>query len=59
MIELFIDHRTGKKKGGGTYIPAARIRLDSNNGKTPQVKIENFATFPARLFGVTSKGRRQ
>ena len=57
VIELLIDQRTGK--GEGTYIAAARIRWDSNDGKTPQVEIENFATFPARLLGVKSDRRRQ
>ena len=52
VIELFIDPRTGK--GEGTYIAAARIRWDSNGDKTPQIEIENFATFPARLLGVKS-----
>lgn len=51
VIELFVDPRTGR--GDGTYIAAARVRWDArgNNGQ-PQVEIENFATFPARLMGV-------
>lgn len=51
VIELSIDPETNR--GEGTYIAAARIRWDSrgNNGQ-PQVEIENFATFPARLLGV-------
>lgn len=57
VIELRIDNRTGK--GEGTYIAAARIRWDSNDGKTPQVEIENFATFPAKLLAVTSNRQRQ
>lgn len=57
VIELRIDGRTGK--GEGTYIAAAKIRWDSNDGKTPQVEIENFATFPAKLLGVTSNRQRQ
>ncbi len=52
VIELFINPKTGK--GEGTYIAAARVRWDSNDGKTPQIEIENFATFPARLLGVKS-----
>ena len=52
VIELFIDPKTGK--GEGTYIAAAKVRWDSNGDKTPQVEIENFATFPARLLGVKS-----
>ena len=52
VIELFIDPKTGK--GEGTYIAAAQIRWDSNGDNAPQVEIENFATFPARLLGVKS-----
>ena len=52
VVELFIDPRTGK--GEGTYIAAAKVRWDSNGDKEPQVEIENFATFPARLLGVKS-----
>ncbi len=52
VIELLINPRTGK--GEGTYIAAARIRWDANGEKSPQVEIENFATFPARLLGVRS-----
>ena len=52
VIELFIDPRTGK--GEGTYIAAAKVRWDSNGDNAPQVEIENFATFPARLLGVKS-----
>lgn len=52
VIELYIDPKTGK--GEGTYIAAAKVRWDSNGDKTPQVEIENFATFPARLLGVKS-----
>ncbi|CAN5859487.1 hypothetical protein BH20ACI4_BH20ACI4_29810 [soil metagenome] len=53
VIELFIDPKTNK--GEGTYIAAARVRWDSDgdNG-APQVEIENFATYPARLLGVKS-----
>jgi hypothetical protein len=57
VIELFIDPRTGK--GEGTYIAAARIRWDSDGDDgAPQVEIENFATFPARLLSVTSDRKR-
>jgi hypothetical protein len=53
VIELFIDPRTGK--GEGTYIAAAKVRWDSNGDDgAPQVEIENFATYPARLMGVKS-----
>ena len=52
VIELFIDERTGK--GEGTYIAAARIDFDYDEKKQQyQIEIENFATFPARLLGVT------
>lgn len=57
VIELRIDGRTGK--GEGTYIAAAKIRWDSNDGKSPQVEIENFATFPAKLLAVKSNRQRQ
>jgi hypothetical protein len=58
VIELSIDPKTGR--GEGTYIAAARIRWDSrgNNGQ-PQVEIENFATFPARLLGVVQRGNNR
>jgi hypothetical protein len=57
VIELFIDERTGK--GSGTFIPAARIRwnVDRRTGQN-QVEIENFATYPAKLMGVTRRGGR-
>jgi hypothetical protein len=57
VIELFIDPRTGK--GEGTYIAAAKVRWDSDgDGGAPQVEIENFATYPARLMGVSSDRKR-
>ncbi len=53
VIEIFIDDRTGK--GEGTYIAAAQIRWKQNKKtKEYEVEIENFATFPARLLGVTT-----
>jgi len=57
VIELFIDKRTGK--GEGTYIAAASIRYRTDK-KTNQstVEIENFATYPARLLGVTLRGKK-
>lgn len=56
VIELYIDERTGK--GEGTYIAAARIRWDRNSKNNQyQVEIENFATYPARLLGVTAAKR--
>lgn len=56
VIELRINPRTGK--GEGTYIAAARVRFDDDNGRQ-QVEIENFATFPAKLLGVQSNRRRR
>jgi hypothetical protein len=57
VIELYVDPRTGK--GEGTYVAAARIRWnqDKKTGQN-QVEIENFATYPARLLGVTRRGGR-
>ena len=51
VIELFIDPDTGK--GDGTFIAAARIRWDDDKkAGTENVEIENFATYPAKLFNV-------
>jgi hypothetical protein len=57
VIEMYIDPQTGK--GEGTYIAAAKIRwrTDRRSGQN-QIEIENFATFPARLMGVTQRGGR-
>jgi hypothetical protein len=57
VIELLIDPATGK--GEGTLIEAAQIRWkhDSKTGKD-NVEIENFATWPAKLMGVTQRGQR-
>jgi hypothetical protein len=58
VIELFIDERTGK--GEGTYIAAAKIRWDYDEKKQQhQVEIENFATYPARLLGVSLRGENK
>lgn len=56
VFEMYFDPRTGK--GTGTYIPAARIRwhTDKKTGQG-QVEIENFATYPGRLMGLTSNQR--
>jgi hypothetical protein len=56
VIEMVIDERTGK--GEGTYIAAAQIRWrrDKKNNNY-YVEIENFATYPARLLGVTRRNR--
>ena len=57
VIEMYVDPRTGK--GEGTYIAAARIRWrqDKKSGQY-NIEIENFATYPARLLGVTRRGGR-
>lgn len=56
VIELSIDERTGK--GEGTYIAAAKIRwVRDKKTDQYQVEIENFATFPAKLFGVSKRGK--
>lgn len=55
VIELTIDEKTGK--GEGTYIAAAQIRWRRNKDNNQYyVEIENFATYPARLLGVTRRG---
>lgn len=56
-IELFIDPQTGR--GEGTLIEAAQIRWKRNKDLGQYVvEIENFATFPAKLIGVTQRGAR-
>ena len=54
VIELYVDPRTGR--GEGTYVAAAKIRwrADRESGQTT-IEIENFATYPARLMGVTRR----
>ena len=57
VIEMFIDEQTGK--GEGTYIAAAKIRWNFDEKKQQyEVEIENFATYPARLLGVTRRGEK-
>jgi hypothetical protein len=57
VIEITIDEATGK--GEGTYIAAAQIRWKQDKKtKEYQVEIENFATYPARLLGVTRRGQK-
>lgn len=54
VIELYVDERTGK--GEGTYIAAAKIRWTYDKKKEQnQIEIENFATFPAKLLGVSRR----
>ena len=57
VIEIYVDPKTGK--GEGTYIAAAKIRWDRDDKSGEYVvEVENFATFPARLVGVTLRGWR-
>ena len=55
VIEIVMDP---DGKGEGTYIGAARIRwvTDDKTGKKT-VEIENFATYPTRLMGVTKRNK--
>jgi hypothetical protein len=46
-IELYVDD---KGKGDGMMFSAARIRFKENS-----VEVENFATYPAKLMGVTRR----
>jgi hypothetical protein len=46
--EMYLD---GRGRGEGTFIPAAKVRLDGNNWV-----VEDFGAFPARLMGVRSSG---
>ena len=55
VIEMYIDPQTGK--GQGTYVAAAKVRWDHDKSGQNQIAIENFATFPAKLMGVTRRGR--
>lgn len=59
IIEIFVDPRTGK--GSGTFIAAARIDFDEDGGdnNTPQVEIENFATYPAKLTAITNNTQKR
>ena len=58
VIEMTVDESTGK--GEGTYIAAAQIRWRQDKRSNQyQVEIENFATYPARLLGVTRRGSRR
>ena len=55
-LEIFIDPATGK--GEGTLIEAAQIRWKRDKRSNQYVvEIENFATFPARLMGVSQRNR--
>jgi hypothetical protein len=54
VIQLTIDEASGK--GEGTYIAAARIRWKKDKKTSRyQVEVENYATYPAKLMGVTRR----
>jgi len=46
--EIYLD-RAGR--GQGTFIPAAKVRIDGNNWE-----VEDFGVYPARLMGLRSTG---
>jgi hypothetical protein len=46
--ELYLD---GRGRGEGTFIPAAKVRLEGANWV-----VEDFGEFPARLMGLRSSG---
>ena len=48
--EIFLDNRG---RGQGTFIPAAKVRLEGDNNWV----VEDFGEFPARLMGLRSSGR--
>ncbi len=47
--EIYLDPRG---RGQGTFIPAAKVRLEGDNNWV----VEDFAEFPARLMGLRSRG---
>jgi hypothetical protein len=46
--EIYLDRRG---RGEGTFIPAAKVKLEGNNWV-----VEDFGAFPARLMGIRSTG---
>ncbi|HJQ30893.1 MAG TPA: hypothetical protein VJ866_01865 [Pyrinomonadaceae bacterium] len=46
--EIYLDARG---RGQGTFIPAARVRVNGNNWE-----VEDFGVYPARLMGLRSTG---
>lgn len=48
--EIFLD---GRGRGQGTFIPAAKVKLEGGNNWV----VEDFGEFPARLIGLRSSGR--
>jgi hypothetical protein len=47
--EIYLDPRG---RGQGTFIPAAKVRLEGDNNWV----VEDFAEFPARLLGLRARG---
>ena len=56
VVEIFFD---AEGKGTGTFIGAAQVKIVRDN-KTEQLKleIENFGSFPAKITGVTRRGKK-
>jgi hypothetical protein len=48
--EIYLD---GRGRGQGTFIPAAKVKLEGDNNWV----VEDFGEFPARLLGLRSTGR--
>jgi hypothetical protein len=48
--EIYLDARG---RGQGTFIPAAKVKLEGDNNWV----VEDFAEYPARLMGLRSTGR--
>ena len=48
--EIYLDARG---RGQGTFIPAAKVKLEGENNWV----VEDFGEFPARLMGLRSSGR--
>ncbi|HEX8118304.1 MAG TPA: hypothetical protein VF521_13595 [Pyrinomonadaceae bacterium] len=48
--EIYLDARG---RGQGTFIPAAKVKLEGDNNWV----VEDFGEFPARLMGLRSTGR--
>ena len=48
--EIYLDARG---RGQGTFIPAAKVKLEGDNNWV----VEDFGEFPARLLGLRSTGR--
>jgi hypothetical protein len=48
--EIYLDARG---RGQGTFIPAAKVKLEGDNNWV----VEDFGEFPARLLGLRSSGR--